>query len=172
MESNEGARTLLFLRHGKAQQDAPHGDKARKLIERGRSDSAAMGRLLRTLAKRLDAIISSDAKRALETARIAAASAGFGGEIELEPEIYTAGLSELLDVIHSLPDQARCVLLVGHNPAFEELATHLARERPDDSPVRLPTAGLAQFEIKADRWADVEPESSLLRGVFTPKELN
>lgn len=70
-------RMLLVLRHGKAQPEGPHGDKSRTLVERGRHDSASMGRLLAQLDGEIDLIVASDASRARETAEIVAAAAGY-----------------------------------------------------------------------------------------------
>ena len=162
-------RTLLLLRHGKAQPDAPNGDKERALIERGLRDSAAMGRKLLEIVGRLDNIVSSDARRAHQTALLAAASAGYTGSITLDEDIYDASLQTLLNVVQRLPDSARCVLLVGHNPGFEELCTALAGD--DAPPSRLPTAGLAHIEFDVARWRDVRPGMGRLQGVYTPKSL-
>ena len=41
-------KTLLVLRHAKTQSDAPAGDHARELIERGHRNAEAMGRLEKT----------------------------------------------------------------------------------------------------------------------------
>src|SRR5881396_1474122 len=85
-------KTLLILRHGKAEKHVSTvaGDKARTLTERGKRDAAAIGRLLRQIAPTIDRIVASDAKRAQQTAEIAAASAGFLGGITTDAAIYGA----------------------------------------------------------------------------------
>lgn len=161
-------KTLLLLRHGKAQGDAPEGDRERALTDRGRRDSATMGEFLATLGT-LDAIISSDARRARQTAEIAAASAGFSGDVDLEPEIYAADTDDLLVIVRNLPDEQNRVVLVGHNPGFEELAGALSTDGTE--PPRLPTAGLAQLDFNIDRWASVQAGSGRLVGIYSPKSL-
>ncbi len=162
-------KTLLLLRHGKAQADAPNGDKARRLVERGRREAGAMGRRLPQPANKLDLVVSSDAHRAEETAEIAASAAGYTGHIALEPAIYAADLDTLLLIVQALPASSECVLMVGHNPGFEDLAAALASE--DAPPPRLPTAGLALLQFDAQSWRDVRPGAGTLKAVWTPREV-
>ena len=53
-------KTLIVLRHGKAEESAVGGDKKRALKGRGRRDAEAMGVLIGELA-RPDLVVSSDA---------------------------------------------------------------------------------------------------------------
>lgn len=157
-------KTLLLLRHGKAQPDAPHGDKERTLIERGRRDSTTIGRKIKTLVDHLDSIVTSDAPRAHETAIIAAKAAGYDGTITTEPDIYDADLDTLLSIVRNLPDSNGCVMLVGHNPGFEELSAALSQQ---STPLpRLPTAALAHIEFDTPHWRDVQPGTGRLLGII------
>jgi phosphohistidine phosphatase len=163
-------KTLFVLRHGKAEADSPKGDKARVLAPRGERDSRAMGTRLRELAPAIDLFVSSDAARARQTAEIAARAAGYDRDVAIEPDIYAAPLDTLLDVVRSLPDEASTVVIVGHNPGFEELSTALAPEGTE--PVRLPTAGIAQLEFpSANRWREARDGTGRLAGVYTPKDM-
>ena len=162
-------KTLLLLRHGRAQrdQDSPNSDKARRLIEQGRREAAEMGGRLTNIAARLDGVLSSDAERALETARITASEAGFSGQVRVEPDIYSADVDTLLGVVRGLPDAEECVLLVGHNPGLEYLAALVAQEgTPEPS---LPTGGLVHLSFDAVRWRDVRPGAGRLLGVYGPE---
>ncbi len=162
-------KTLLILRHGKAQSDAPHGDKARVLVERGEREAALMGQVIADMEIELDAVVSSDAARAQQTAEIASRAAGFDGPIRFESQIYAAGLDDLLEVVRTLHGEWNCVLLVGHNPGFEDICAALAKEGAD--PPVLPTAGLARLSFdKARRWKDVREGSGHLVGLYRPKD--
>lgn len=158
-------KILLLLRHGKAQETAPGGDKARRLTEQGRREAAEMGGRLSRIAGRLDDVLSSDAARALDTARIAASGAGYGGEVRVEPDIYSADVDTLLDVVRGM-GAGECVLLVGHNPGLEYLAAALAQEGTQEP--SLPTGGLVHLTFEADRWRDVRPHTGRLLGVYRP----
>src|SRR4051794_13182381 len=163
-------KTLLILRHAKTQPDAPQGDHVRELKERGHHDAAAIGTHLRSEIGTPDAIVTSDAARARQTAEIIATELGFGKPLVIEPRIYAAGVDTLLQVVRELPDDAKTVILVGHNPGFEELAASLSGRDADD--VRLPTAAVARLEFDLPRWSDVGPETGMWRGVVTPRTLN
>ena len=164
-------KILLILRHGKAEEGAPSGrDRDRALTKRGERDAEAMGRHLRALVGRApDAVVTSDARRARQTAVLAAAAVGFASAVTEEPAIYNADVDTLLECVRLLPEAADCVLLVGHNPGFEQLAALLAA--PGSDVPELPTAGLAHLEFDIRRWTEVRPHTGRLRGVHTPKGL-
>ena len=157
-------KTLLILRHAKTQPDAPRGDHARELTERGHRDAAAMSAHIGKTFGPPDAIVTSDAARALQTAHIVADAVAFTAPLTIEPRIYDAGVSTLLDVVRHLPDDAQRVVLVGHNPGFEELAEALA---DGDTEVRLPTSGLAHLMLDVPSWNAVKKGKGRLRDVFT-----
>lgn len=100
-------------------------------------------------------------------AEIAAQAAGYGGEVVSGPDIYNASLDDLLEVVRGLPDEAGCVVMVGHNPGFENLRAALAREGTE--PPTLPTAGLAHLRFGVERWSDVREGTGELVAVYSPK---
>ncbi len=157
-------KTLLLLRHAKAEPEAASGDRERALTPRGRQDAAAIGRLLAELQLPIDLIVSSDARRARETAEIVGSAIGWPNAITLEPTVYGASVGMLLDVIHRLPETAACAVLVGHNPGFAELAAVLSNATPGS--LHLPTASMAHLEIERISWREVLPGSARLRATY------
>ena len=115
-------KTLLILRHAKAENDAPKGDEKRALTKRGEREAADIARQIEAAVGVPDAIVSSDAKRARQTAKIVADSLDYSDKVDTKKSIYAADVDTLLRVVRKLPGSADCVLLVGHNPGFEELA--------------------------------------------------
>src|SRR6478609_3696900 len=99
-------KTLLIMRHAKTQPDAPNGDHARVLTDRGHRDATTMGRHIFTLVGVPDAIVTSDATRAHETAELIAASCQFTSPLTVEPGIYGADAAELANIARRLPDIA------------------------------------------------------------------
>ena len=63
------------------------------------------------------------------------------------------------------------VVLVGHNPGMEELASGLCGATPEDVFVRMPTAALAHVAIDASHWSMVRWGAGQLRLLLTPKVL-
>ena len=162
-------KTLLILRHAKTQSDAPAGDHARELKERGHRDAAAMGAYIRNLADTPDAIITSDATRARQTAEIVATAVDFAAPLTVEPDIYAAGLETLLAAVRRIPNEVNSAIIVGHNPGFEELAGALAGNH--DGEIRLPTSGLALLAFDVERWDGVRAGTGRLREVATPRTI-
>jgi phosphohistidine phosphatase len=162
-------KRLLILRHAKAQPDAPAGDWPRELTARGRRNAAAIGVHVHDRVGAPDAIVTSDAQRARQTAELAADAGGFTAPLTLEPRVYGADLTTLLQLVRRFPETAECVLLVGHNPGLEELTAALAG--PSAAAVRLPTAGLAHLEFEAARWSEVGTGTGRLRELTMPRDL-
>jgi phosphohistidine phosphatase len=162
-------KTLLVLRHAKAKPDAPVGDRLRALTDRGRRDATTIGGHLHSLVGTPDAIVTSDSRRALQTAELAAAASGFDSPLTVEPVIYDGDLDDLAKVVRRLPDTADCVVIVGHNPGFQELIDLLTE---DDIVIdHLPTAGLAHLEHDGKRWRDLAPGTCRFRGMTSPRSL-
>ena len=162
-------KTLLILRHAKTQPDAPVGDHARELTKRGHRNAMAMGAHIHNLIGTPDAIITSDATRARQTAEIVAPAVDFTAPLTVEPRIYNAGLNVLLALVRSILDEVDTAIIVGHNPGFEELAEALAGNH--DEGIRLPTSGLAQLEFDVERWDAVRAGTGRLREVATPRTI-
>src|SRR6478735_6447684 len=162
-------KTLLIMRHAKTQPDAPNGDHARVLTGRGHRDATMMGRYISKLVGVPDAIVTSDAKRALETAELVATSCRFTSPLTVEPDIYGAGASALASIVRRLPDTAACVVLVGHLPGMYDLIGLLS---DSDVPIEhLATAGIARLEHDSDQWRDLTPGSCRFREMMSPRLL-
>ena len=125
-----------------------------------------MGALLRQRSLLPDLIVTSDAVRAEATARAVAGAAEYLGKITLSPELYHANPEAIIDVVRALPETARSVLIVGHNPGLQDLVEQLTGES-----VELPTATLVHLELPVKRWRDVtrSPEATLI-DVWRPRD--
>ena len=155
------SRTVYLLRHAKSSWSDPAlADIDRPLAPRGRKAAKKIARHLRDRDVHPELVLCSPAARARET--LAAIGAG-----EIRPELYGADASDLLEVIRGLPDDAASVLLVGHNPGFEDLARTFA-PLPDE---KFPTGALATFAFDCERWADVKPGGAELVDYVVPREL-
>ena len=162
-------KTLLILRHAKTQSDVPAGDHVRELTERGHHNAAAMGAYIHNLIGTPDAIVTSDATRARQTAEIVASAVDFAAPLTVEPQIYAADPDTLLAVVRRIPDGVQTVIIVGHNPGFEELAAALAGNAEHE--VRLPTSGLALLEFDVEGWDAVRAGAGRLREIATPRAI-
>jgi len=166
-------RRLILLRHAKSDwPDVP--DQERPLAKRGRRDAPVVGRWLRRHGYLPDTVICSVARRTRQTWDRVAPELGGSPSVTFEPRAYEASAPTLLYLVRELPATCRAALLIGHNPAIEELASHLA-EPPDAdgapaSPgLRFPTAAVAVFEFAA-AWPDLAPGQARLIAYTTPAE--
>lgn len=154
-------RSLTLFRHAKTERESDTGrDFDRRLNERGRKDAARMGREIRKLGLEFDLILSSPASRAAETAELAGLPAKY------DERIYDASLRQLLELVRNSDASVASLLMVGHNPGFEQLASMLT-----GAPVDMPTGSLAEIELTVDRWAEVERGRGRLVRFIKPKEL-
>ncbi|MGI0048396.1 MAG: SixA phosphatase family protein, partial [Nitrososphaera sp.] len=119
-------KILLLLRHGKSSWKHPDlDDHDRPLGKRGKRDAPRMGKLLKEEDLIPDLIISSTAKRSKKTAQAVVESSGYAGKIDLNPSLYSADPEAYLKALRRVRDEFNMVLIVGHNPALENLVSML-----------------------------------------------
>lgn len=163
-------RTLVLLRHAKSSWDTPvESDFDRPLASRGLRDAPRMGKLLKASNLNIDRIVSSTAARARQTAELAAEAAKCARKLEFEDAIYEASLAELLGVLRRLNDEDLTVVLVGHNPGFEELLGALCGSKGSHARIRVPTATLACIELDIPSWQNVTAGTGTLLWMAVPK---
>jgi phosphohistidine phosphatase len=92
--------------------------------------------------------------------------------------LYLADADHLLDVLHGVAETARSLLLIGHNPGLQDLATRLAgpahKHEHDKLTRRLadgyPTGALAVFSFTGP-WRDLAAGQGRLEHFFGPRDL-
>lgn len=153
-------RTLTLIRHAKSSwKDSSLSDFDRPLNKRGEQNAPMMGRLLKRQGTRFNLMVSSPAQRAITTARLIAAELDQPDETLLsDPRIYEADIEDLLDVVHSLPDDRENVALIGHNPGLTMFCSHLSGENIDN----LPTCAVAGIAFEVDTWQAIDRDSGRL----------
>ena len=120
------SRELLLLRHGKSDWSVDVDDFHRPLKDRGKRGAQQIGTWLAKNDLQPDRVISSPAERAINTAEKAIKAMGASArDIVRDQRIYEAGVGALLRVLAEVPAEHRRVMLVGHNPGFENLLIHL-----------------------------------------------
>jgi phosphohistidine phosphatase len=160
-------RRLTLIRHAKSSWKYPHlHDRERQLNKRGKRDAAMMGKRLRDRGVQPDLIISSPAKRALETVRSIAREIRYSKDrIVVDDMIYEEGAYGVLNLIKGLEGTYKEIMLVGHNPTFSELAASLGNE----SIGNMPTCSVFCIEFRADTWAKIASVESHLVFYDYPK---
>lgn len=161
-------KTLLLMRHAKSSwADPGQADADRPLNARGRHDAPRMGHWLRQHGLEPDLVISSNARRAVETAAAVIDAGGYGGEWQQQPSLCAAEPGAYFDVLHQVPDAAATVLVIAHNPGVEELVEALT-----GTAEIMPTGALAHITLPIDHWQAVDAgvEGRLVQ-VGRPREI-
>lgn len=167
-------KLLTLLRHAKSDwSEEGLADFDRPLKDRGRRDAPQMGEYFARLELVPDLIVSSPAKRARQTAELFAVAAGLRRDICWVDNLYMASSGELISVLRTLPDDAGHVLLIGHNPGLEQLASQLigADAYGMALGLRLPTSAAAHIALGVDTWREVQANTGQLQWLVTPKLL-
>ncbi|HQQ97031.1 MAG TPA: histidine phosphatase family protein [Cyclobacteriaceae bacterium] len=161
-------RTLLLIRHAKSSWDNPDlADFDRPLNERGLRDAPRMGERLNQRDINPDIIISSEAVRAMETAKVLAHRLQYAErKIVADSKLYHADEETLLHHVHRIPDEHRIAILVGHNPGLTEFAALLLEDFEED----IPTCGIVAITFPVDSWKKVLPQTGRMKFFDYPKK--
>lgn len=163
---------LYLLRHAKSSWADPSlADHDRPLAPRGRRDAKRIGEHLGALGVEPDLVLCSSAARTRETLELIWPAVRTS-IIEVEDGLYAAARDELLERLHSVPDDISSVLLIGHNPGLQELALVLATDSAERERLaaKFPTAALATLVF--DRgWGDLSPGAATLAAYVVPRDL-
>jgi phosphohistidine phosphatase len=158
---------LVLVRHAKSSwADKALADHDRPLNPRGLRDAPEMARRLKARGPEIQRIVSSSARRALETARIFAEILRVDPrEIVIRPAIYGAGVSQMVELIRGLEPALRRVMMVGHNPTFSDLARSLSGEVLD----HVPTCSVLTLVQEQGGWTASGNGTFALRDMDYPK---
>jgi phosphohistidine phosphatase len=167
-------RTLWLLRHAKAARGSGVADFDRPLEPRGRDAARRIGRHLAESGAHPDLVLCSSAQRTRETLDGVAEAFDEPWVVLEERELYLASEGELLRRLQAVPEDARSVLMVGHNPGVAELAGILATSGPAEDLAQLrrkyPTGALVELRLHAGPWRQLPRGCELVQFV-TPKSL-
>lgn len=166
-------RLLLLLRHANAERTRPgERDHDRVLSERGRREARNVGELIAERGFRPDRALVSTARRTRETFDILAQSLAEPID-RREIEALFAPAAGYLPIIRAEGGEARCLLVVGHNPAIQELAVALSADRSDREASavadHMPAAGLVVLGFDGD-WDGLAERTMRLVAFLAPDQ--
>jgi phosphohistidine phosphatase len=156
------ARTLVLLRHAKAETPGEQLDIERALADRGRADARAAGVWLAAQGLRPQMVFSSPATRTRQTWHGVAMGLAESDpevaapEVRYENGLYFGGRTEVVDLLRAVPEAVRTVLVVGHNPTMTDVSLLLRPFQEDAELEGLKTCGIAVHRVER-AWAESEP---------------
>lgn len=156
---------LILLRHAHA-QSARNGqpDPERTLSETGEAEARAAAAWLVAQGLAPERVVCSTAQRSRQTLALVEEALA-GADTRFDERIYEATPGDLIEVAEEHRD-AGCVMLVGHNPGFEQLAALLTSGQTGDYR-GMPPAGIAVVDLPATDTS-LEPGAGQLAAFWSP----
>lgn len=145
-----GGKLLLLVRHAKSDWGDPSlSDFDRPLNGRGKQDAPVMAHRLLDNKVKIDAFISSPAKRAKKTAAIFAKAYKIKkDDLLFRDELYGASENVFWDVIATADNKSDSIAIFSHNPGLTDFANLLSSTRIDN----IPTCGVFAVKADCDKW--------------------
>jgi phosphohistidine phosphatase len=164
------SRSLVIMRHAKAEQSDSMPDTERQLTRRGRHDARAAGEWLAAQGLAPDVVLCSPATRARSTwheVAIGVADSGISTSptVDYADALAHSGVNAALDLLRGLPADVGTVLLIGHNPTVSALSARLD-DASGRSTAGLRTAGIAVHTVSS-AWSDLG--TAQLAAAHTPR---
>jgi phosphohistidine phosphatase len=156
----------MVMRHAKSswKSDAAT-DHERPLNKRGRRDAPRIAAHLEAMGWRPELVLSSTSERTRQTWK-GMRERFPEARVEYTEELYLSDAADALAQIAGLPDEVVSVLVLGHNPGFEDLVEELAGRWH-----RMTTANVALLTGNGATWAETLSNGLELQNVVRPKEI-
>ncbi len=167
-------RTLHLLRHAKSSWDDPRlADHDRPRAPRGVRAAGRMAEHLRAAAIVPDLVVCSSAVRTTQTLALLGDAVPAGCEVRVERGLYHASARALLDRCRALDDTVASVLLIGHNPGFQQVALLMTAPGAHRAAVarKFPTAALATVALPVAHWSQTAPGVGQIVDVVRPRDV-
>ena len=146
------SRRLIVMRHAKSSWKEPYGsDHERPLKGRGQREATRAAEEIRACGWSPELVISSDSARTQET--WACMTDGFADAlppVHFTRDLYHSGLDALKVQLRGLDPEVETVLVIGHNPGWEEVVERLTGL----TYVVMKTAHAALLRAPAGDWSD------------------
>ncbi len=162
-------KTLIIVRHAKSSwANIGEKDFDRPLNERGKKDAPEMAEKLMQANIKIDAFVSSTAKRARKTAKAFIDVFGINkDEMILTDNLYNAPASEFYNSISHLNNVYGTVAIFAHNPGITNFVNTLCANVKIDE---MPTCGVFAVKIPITRWKDFKETEREFLFFKYPKE--
>lgn len=154
MKNEDVMKSLIVLRHGKAENPGGVADFDRSLAGRGTRDAVRVGEVLVERDLMPDLIVTSTANRAASTAQLMAEGCNYSGEIVPAADLYLPTQTDILSTIRDIPEQHSRVVIVGHNPGFGVFSMKFGNDVD-----QFPTCAWAHISFDVEYWGEITETS-------------
>jgi phosphohistidine phosphatase len=161
-------KTVFFARHAKSNWNEPGiSDFERPLNQKGEEDAPVMATYLRDSGFVVEQIISSDAARALATAKVYKKQLTPNQAIIQKHAIYLASYLDIDSVLKQISEQFSRIMIVGHNPTMTDIINYYAADSVQD----MSACGVAVVEFEIENWIEIKMNSGALVAYEYPKKI-
>ncbi|CAN5300469.1 histidine phosphatase family protein [soil metagenome] len=160
-------KTLLLIRHAKSDwNDFDLADIDRPLNQRGKEDAPEMAERIRNRISKIDAFISSPAKRARKTAKFFVhAYNKRKDDIQIEQSLYEAPVTAYEKMLARINEQYSTAAIFAHNPGITDFVNTLTEEIV----YNMPTCAVFAVRAYTDKWEDFKNAKKEFLFFETPK---
>ena len=166
---------LLVLRHAKSNwSNSLLADHDRPLAPRGLRAAEALAAHIATIDPPA-LVLCSAARRAQETLEAVRGRLPAATDVLIEDDLYGADAALLLARLRQVADDIPSVLLVGHNPALEDLVRDLGRNGDagliERVRTKFPSGALATLAFDGP-WKELGSGPATLEAFVVPRDLD
>lgn len=161
-------KTLIIIRHAKAEQ-SNGADSQRKLIDKGRRNTAFMAKKLLDEGHKIDKIFSSPSLRTKETTELIAAVQQLPeSNIKYFDNLYLGDTLQITEAVNWLQENVQTLAVVGHNPGVTNFTNDITGSHIEP----LPTCGVAIINVDCDDWQQFnDAKKTLIKTDWPKKEM-
>jgi len=159
-------RVLRLIRHAKSSWQYDLQDVERPLKSRGITDAKMLSTHLLNMDFTPNLILSSPAKRTVNTAHIFIERLGLiNVQFELRTELYDFSGENLINVVKNVDDSINDLLIFGHNNAL----THFVNTFGNIPIENVVTSGYVEIVFNENSWQNINKGST--QKIVFPKDL-
>jgi len=160
-------KEIYLIRHAKAENFSEGlSDFERSVKKKGFKDIQTIGSYLALQGISPDAILSSCAMRAQESAVALAERLSFEGVKYFLEELYYAPCEDVFNIIMAQEKSCEKLFIIGHNPQLNELTNLLSKEFIS----KIPTMGVVALSFDIDDWSEIATIKGNLNFFIYPKQ--
>jgi phosphohistidine phosphatase len=162
-------KTLTIMRHAKSSWAFPDlTDEERPLIEKGIHRTGKTCRFIKEEHILPEAIFSSPAVRAIETAHLVCKQLNLVFQPIVVESFYPGEPDYYLAFLKKVDSSINHVMIIGHNPGVSNFACELLSNQVAEW---IPTSGCAIIQLPIQSWTDAAAGKGKLKYYVEPKKL-
>lgn len=163
-------KKLIVVRHAKSSwADPGQKDFDRPLNDRGKNDAPKMAQKLIAEGVKIDAFVSSSAKRARQTCEAFATAYGRDkDEIIYFDKLYHAPAEVYYEAVSEMKNKLDTIAIFGHNPGISDFVNSLHK---NDQDFEMPTCAIFAVKADIDKWEDFKKAEKKLMFYKYPKQV-